>query len=307
LFLLASAEGEADYDYQQVVDDGRETTESALDGRGTGRLGIGVGRVRVVTPVIRALRVRERLRTVGAGVSVSDDEVQAAARQLARRPGYQAIYDRPDKYFWRDFFEAAELSGRSPFEAFYVADVLREPVGVRREGAELVVGTLGSHEGGDDTRRGRVVGGDEVYGDALGAFARGVWYRNLSLRHQLGVDARSTYLNYVTEPGSRNAQVQFNVEGQWLWVFADRFQLNTRMRADLLYRHGLYGEGKFRPTTRYLLSSDLRVFVENSFLLRVGAHVRYSYDATSGEGVRHSRFGSGLQFNVEYVLSRALR
>lgn len=307
LFLFASASGRAHYDYSQAEKENRETTRSDLDGRGTGRVGIGIGRVRVVTPVIRALRMRERLRSVAPSSTVSDDEVQAAARQLARRPGYQAVYDRPDKYFWRDFFDAAGLSGHSPFESFYVADVLREPVGVRREGAELVVGALGAYEEGEDARRRGVVRGEEVSGDALGGFARGRWYRNLSLHHQLGIDVASNYVNFVTEPRDFDGQVQLNAEGQWLWVLADRFKLDTRIRADLLYQHDLYGEGKLRPSNRYLFSSDLLVFVENSLSLRMGAHVRYSYDAVRREGIRRSRFQSGLQFNVQYVLSRALR
>lgn len=308
MFVFASASGEADYDYSHTVEDSRESIRSVLDGRGTGRVGIGVGRVRVVTPVIRALRMRERLRTVVPSRTVSDDQVQTAARQLARRPGYQAIYDRPDKYFWRTFFEAAGLSSQSPFETFYVADVLREPVGVRREGAELVAGALGSHEGGEDTRRGRGgVGDEQIYGDALGGFARGRWYRNLSLRHQLGVDVASSYVNYVTEPDNLDGQIQLNAEGQWLWVLADRLKLDTRIRADLLYRHNLYGRGRLRPLNRYVFSSDLLVFAENRFSIRIGAHVRYSYDAAVREGVRRSHLQSGLQFNVEYVLSRALR
>ncbi|MFB6273299.1 MAG: hypothetical protein ABEL51_10445 [Salinibacter sp.] len=314
VFLLASADGEADYDYQQVVGDDRETTRSMLDGRGSGRVGIGVGRVRVVTPVIRALRVRERLRTVTPGTSVSDDEVQAAARQLARRPGYQAVYDRPDKYFWRDFFERAGLSDQSPFETFYVADVLREPVGVRREGAELTVGTLGAYDAGEDVGSGRVLGRDEIYGDVLGGFARGQWYRNLSLRHQLGVDVRANYVNHLTVPegtsvtdqGIPDSYVHLGIEGQWLWVLADRLQLDTRVRAHLLYRHDLHERGKLRPLNRYRLSSNLLVFVENSLSLQVGAHVRYGYDASNTD-VRTARFRSGLQFNVQYVLSRALR
>ncbi len=305
-FLLASVNGSAIYNYLRSVEDGVDETQDYLDGRATVRLGVGVGRVRIVTPVIRALRVRERLRTVAPGTSVSDEQVQTAARQLARRPGYQAVYDRPDKYFWSDFFDRVGLTGHSPFETFYVADVLRELVGVRREGAEFAVGALGSHEGGEDQVGGRNVAHDDIDADALGGFARGQWYRNLALNHQLGVNVRATYRHFVDSQGPLDNEVGIDAEGQWLWVLADRLRLDTRLRADLLFQNDPRGEEKFRPLNRYALTSDLLLFIENSLSLRAGAHIRSRFSAIRSE-YRQLRFSTGLQFSVEYVLSRALR
>ncbi|PSQ95578.1 MAG: hypothetical protein BRD55_10095 [Bacteroidetes bacterium SW_9_63_38] len=135
LFVFGEGRGKAQYR-------GGEAREKAVRvNLDRVRVGGGIGRVRVVTPVVRALRIRGRLRAVGADASMTDADVQAAARQLARRPGYEAVYDRPDKCFWRDLFSKIRAAdGPAPFEAFYVADVLREPVGVRREGAELRLG-----------------------------------------------------------------------------------------------------------------------------------------------------------------------
>ncbi len=300
-FLLASVDGSAVYNYQRVLDDGRVDTQHYLDGRTTVRLGVGVGRVRIVTPVIRALRMQERLQSVSPGMSVSDDQVQAAAHQLARRPGYSAVYDRPDKYFWRDFFERAGLSGRGPFETFYVADILRERVGVRREGAEIAVGALGSHEGGEDGGSGRVLTSGEIYGDAVGGFARGQWYRNLTLNHQLGMEGRADYVNFLEDPVRPDRHLRLSAEAQWLWVLANRLRINTRLRANFLHWNDREGEETFQQMNDYLLSTDLVIFVENSLVLRAGANVRY--DSRD----RGSEFRTGLQFRVNYHLSRALR
>jgi len=325
-FLFGASDGSIDYrrerdDIQRDENDVREQTQSVFRVRANLRLGIGVGRVRVVTPVIRALRIRERLRTVAPGTSVSDGQVQAAARQLARRSGYQAVYDRPDKSFWRDFFDRAGLSGRSPFETFYVADILREPVGVRREGAEIVGGPFGTYrhvlkrEEEDDQLVDRTFSGE----GEIGGFVRGRWYRNVSLRHQLGADVEATYRYFVDEEGSgidRKYELDLedefglDAEGQWLWVLADRLRLDTRLRANLEYQslealRGVRGQD-FQFTNQYSLTSDLLVFVENSLSLSVGGHVHYRYDDYDVNG-HASRFDAGLQFRVNYILSRALR
>jgi len=266
------------------------------------RLGVGVGRVRVVTPVIRALRVRERLREVAPGASLSDDRVQAAARQLARRPGYEAVYDRPDKVFWRDFFEDAGLADRSTFETFYVADVLREPVGVRREGREAQIGMLGLY-GRSLERRER--DGDLIERTlddtkSLGAFARGQWYRNLTLRHQIGVDVRGEYTDFLNSSDRYEAKMI----GQWLWVLADRVRLDTELHSSLTVIEGR--EEDYLTNQQHILSSDLLYFVENSLSLSAGGNLTYGNSEGLG-GDSQSDWNLGLQFQVTYVLSRALR
>lgn len=308
-FLLADVNGSLRYSYAQTTGTpptDQPQTNVRFDSRVNLRLGAGVGRVRVVTPVIRALRVRERLRTAAPGASMSDRQVQAAARQLARRPGYQSVYDRPDRFFWRDFFDQVGLSGRSVFETHYVADVLREPVGVRREGAELVGGPTGSYD--RDLRRteedDRLVERSCFERGTVGGFVRGRWYRNVTLGHQLGADVEATYTHFVDSQGPLDHEVGLDAEGQWLWVVADRIRLDSRLRADLAYQHDPTGQGEFQPRTQYELSSALVVFVENSLSVTAGGSVRYRYDADAN---RESRFRTGLQFRVNYVLSRALR
>jgi hypothetical protein len=323
LFLLADGDGYFHSRRRSEEMDPPTRTDVGTRIRADLRLGVGWGRVRVVTPVIRALRVRERLRAVAPGASLSDEQVQAAARQLARRPGYEAVYDRPDKSFWRDVFDRAGLADRSAFETFYVADVLREPVGVRLEGAEVQVGPTGSYEYDLDRaeRDGRLDERDAMERGTLGGFVRGRWARNVTLNHQLGGTADLEYLHFVDSQGPLDHEVNVFLEGQWLWVIADRVRLDTRLRANLRYRDALGGETPtdqdgFRPFNRYAASSALRVFVENSLSLTLGAELRYRYDGL-GEGRRYrvderagspavEEFDAALQLSVDYILSRAL-
>ena len=125
----------------------------------------------------------------------------------------------------------------------------------------------------------------------------------MTLHHQLGTDVEATYTHFVDSQGPLDHEVRLDAEAQWLWVVADRFRLDSRLRADLIYRHDPTGRGEFQPQNQYVLSSDLIVFVENSVSVTAGANVRYRYDEESDS---ESRFRTGLQFRVNYVLSRAL-
>jgi Tat protein secretion system quality control protein TatD with DNase activity len=66
--------------------------------------GIGIGRSRDVTPLIRAQRLSERLEALGRP-PLSAHQVQQVAQVLAREEGYRIVFDRPDRSFWRDVLE----------------------------------------------------------------------------------------------------------------------------------------------------------------------------------------------------------
>lgn len=315
-FLFVKGQGQFRYD--RLHTEGVGQTEDSETSIGSelalnARFGVGVGRVRVVTPVIRALRVRERLSAVAPGKTMSPNQVQTAAHQLARRPGYQAVYDRPDKFFWRDFFSQVGLGSPSTFDLFYVADVLREPVGLRREGAELQFGPLGSYE--YQLRRheedGQLENRDRRIQRGLEGFAEGRWYHNVTHRHQFGVEANVDYTYFMESRGrlgqaaTADQKIDLGAVGQWLWVVADRVRLDTRLVSNLSYVEGLRGQEGFQPRNRYFVTSDLVVFVENHLSLTVGATAVYRHNGLISPG-RRSEWDTGVQFQIDYVLSRAL-
>jgi hypothetical protein len=94
-----------------------------------------------------------------------------------------------------------------------------------------------------------------------------------------------------------------DLEGQWLWVLADRVRLDTRLRADVRYEERSSSE--WVRQHQYVLSSDLLIFVENSLSFSAGANLAHDW-SSDPTGDSSSRFGAGLRFSVDYILSRAL-
>lgn len=279
------------------------------------RTGLGLGRVRDVTPVIRALRVRERLRALGSGASLSPSDVQAAARQLARRPGYGPVYDRPDKYFWRDFFNAAGTGegALAPFDVFYVADVLQEPVGRRLEGAELRVGPAVNYQNNlfrEDPDPGPL-NRTRTITSTLGAFVNGRVYRNLSLRHQLGFVADAAYNYALQTETERDRRLELETRVQWLWVLADRFRLDTRAATDFAFADDSTIDDNAIKTqqSRYSLSTGLTVFIENRLSVTASGGVFYLDQRTDGFGDDAStdRLDASFSISVGYFLSRVIQ
>ncbi|MDX1637139.1 MAG: hypothetical protein R3281_04155 [Balneolaceae bacterium] len=61
------------------------------------QIGIGYGRVRNVTPVIRAVRLDERLSVIEPGTRLNRENLLNAAEHFIKYPGYLARYDWPKK------------------------------------------------------------------------------------------------------------------------------------------------------------------------------------------------------------------
>lgn len=98
------------------------------------QLDLGWGRLRDVTPLVRAQRLAERLVALGRP-RPDAAQVQAAATILAQFGGYQLIYERPEHRFWEKVL--APLIGEQPLsvaEIYYLRDIFVEDLGIRRQG-----------------------------------------------------------------------------------------------------------------------------------------------------------------------------
>ncbi|MGM0546422.1 MAG: hypothetical protein ACQEST_06850 [Bacteroidota bacterium] len=147
VFLFA--EGALQFDYSSTkneTEDNQTLTDKQLTYdrifRTTPKLGIGFGRIRNVSPVIRAMRLRERAGAVNKGLSFGEEDVLATTDQMTRYQGYQRRYDRPSKHFWGDLDRNTNVDLRSlnAFDMLYLTDVLDEAIGTRLEGWELLGG-----------------------------------------------------------------------------------------------------------------------------------------------------------------------
>jgi hypothetical protein len=289
------------------------------------RVGVGWGRVRDVTPVIRALRVDERLRSLGQE-GLSTDAVQAAARQFARVPGYEAVYDRPDKYFWGEFFDAAGGTELSSLETFYVADVLREPVGRRFEGAEVVVGPdLRVLHLDTDFQRSSRFSEDFSGTDVLaGGFLSARWFENPSLRHQFGAEFSASYLFGLSEVEvvRDDLERQWNVRPavSWNWLVADRLRLDTRLFANVageaITQDFRTPAGRDVSETETLIrqtygaDATATVFIENRLAVDAGAqvlHRRTEQFAFIADTPLSTTWDLQFRLSFRYFLFRSLR
>lgn len=278
-----------------------------------GRIGLGIGRVREVTPVIRALRIQERLNALGEQVALSPDQIQSAARQFARKPGYRAIYDRPDKYFWNAFFDRLDdaVGSLTPFEMFYLADVVQEDLGRHLEGADVRVGPHVAYrnrlekidpDAGEEQR-------NHTIDTRVGAFAEGRWFTHPSLSHQVGLRGTIAYENALTS-GNEEAATQLDAEAQWLWLVADRVRLDSRLRANL--RFVRFEAADALRMELYRASTSLFYFIENSIALSAGVNALYSggrFSVFEGTVVQHNResLDWSVSVGLNVFLHRALR
>lgn len=197
----------------------------------TTRLGAGLGRLRDVTPLLRALRISERLQALGRE-PLSAEATQHVARVLAQSEGYNEVYDRSGRRFWRDVLAPLAGGGAplAPYEINYLQEVSGEVLESRNEGYTADVGLQFQTEARVD-RLARV---------GFGPWLAGAWSHNLGLDHQVSLEFDSSYLTYQRHSESPYAypqhQGQAALTARYLWVVADRISLQNSLGGATLYQ-----------------------------------------------------------------------
>lgn len=319
IFLLVNENVDFSYDYfsRERRQEGtliRDEEQIQRDFLSISRLGLGIGRIRNVTPVIRAIRLSERYAALSNGDRLSEQQIESAADVFTKYDGYQQRYDRPEKYFWQAMDEATNglINNLQPFDLFYLTDVLDENTGRRLEGWELAAGgnfryinNLTRFENFMETPS---LNRTENISKAAGPFIRGRWFKNLSLNHQIGFTARA-HRRYILDPNATTQwHTEFKAQASWLWTVTDRFLLETQLinhYGDSKLEGGLDGKGWGNNTN---LSTDFIYFVENRLALNLGAGYTVSYFGFPGSTESFDRRVTGLNFRagIQYYFSRHL-
>jgi hypothetical protein len=259
---------------------------------GSLRLGAGVGRLRDITPVLRALRLSERLRALGRQPLATTD-VQRLADVLTRAGGYGQVFDRPDRRLWGDLLEplAGNGSPLSAFEIFYLRDVSFEELGSRNEGAAI--------EGGIEIQRS--IRYHVSPQDAVGPWLAAAWSRNLSLNHQVSADLRASYLSVHTDPEIYWATEmgQASVSGRHQWVVADRTTWNNRLSALFNYRE-VDGFDRVDRSQLVSLASQLVYYVEDRVSLAPSLSFNWQRQdpGANPQEYRSWSFSMGLNYRI---------
>ena len=268
--------------------------------RASANLGLGFGRLRDVTPSIQALRFAERFRVLDKGRVMSPGEIQSIAGVLTAGSSYAQVYDRPSRRLWQALIDCIDgVETLTPFETYYLADVMRENVGRRLEGWDLRLGfrftqSAGSHAFDDQT----------IWAGAMD----GRWYRNLNLDHQIGLEVSLDNDFMVAGDLNGAAEGEFRAVAKHLWVIADRVSWESKLKANIIFgRHEDRSEsaGEWWSFHTHKLKGDLLYYIEDRFEIVTGAELLTS-SATDTSGDPYGQVQWSLYASIRYHITRSL-
>ncbi len=247
----------------------------------TPSIGIGFGRLRNVTPMIRALRVNERYKALGNS-DFNSEEIVNTAETFTKIQGYQQTKDRFLKSFWGDINSGANgrLDDLGTFDLFYLNDVLNENLGQRFEGYSFSISGEYSYINNlrkDEEEINQAVSESRDF--FIQRIARvnvdGDWYKNLNLYHQINISFR----NDLTLPLEKDIQNEWsnitNLTFGWQWNFADRFQFNSFLENILLTEEIKNARDDDFVRLISELSGQFSYFIENRMSLSAGLALQY--------------------------------
>ena len=271
--------------------------------------GIGYGRLRNVNPMIRAIRMNERLGVLNPGFGLSETDLFRAAEQFTQINGYAQIYDRPQKYFWGDMDEvlSADLSALDPFDLLYLTDTLQESIGSRSEGWQIEA-TAGLryqviYDSTEDETAGGTAQSNLSRSTLFTPNLSGVWAKNLSLRHQLRMNSSVHHLRDL-RGDERLKMTTLNASANWLYSISDRILANTGVNyirnSRELFSNSVY---MARTEFNYFLENRVSLFGNLSFIYEPESVVTI----TGGE-VTETIDQRSINFNagVRYYMRRGL-
>lgn len=259
-------------------------------------VGVGVGRIRNVTPLLQALRMSERLAATGRA-PLGTEAVEEVAAALARAGGYDAVFDRPERRFWADVLKPLVGDGAplTPFEVFYLRDARVEALGNRLEGWNLLV-QLGVQQ---DMNEGQLPE-SRTFAAVLGS-----WHHNLTLEHQVSAGASAQHYRRGRGPATANESSQqddINLFLEDLRVIADRTSWTNRLNGSLLWLHA-GGRQTYRGRSASF-SSQLDYYIEDRLTLSPG--FRWNWSHSDSEFARAEGRGWSLNCSLSYALGRKL-
>jgi len=285
-----SLQSESDHE-----DDWEETVLEKSGSHSAGA-GLGFGRIRDVTPLIRAARLSERLAALGRP-NLSDSQIQEVAQVLAQEYGYRVVFDRPDRRFWSEVLDPM-IQGEplTVAEVFYLTDVLQENLGSRRQGYELSVqGTYRRLGGGDDAN-------DDTYARCFASV-----FHNLSLESQVYGSFSTQWSWWDGNEGNDIDRQYTNLGLGFLWNVADRILLDGSLTGNRAqYEYKLTGNSFTEYQVRAELTFDF--FIEDRLSLRpaVGASWQ-ERDSDREDGTSYSRrqdwhYALSINYRLEGLL-----
>lgn len=273
-------------------------------------IGIGYGRLRNVNPMIRSLRMNERLNALNAGQTLSQNDITNSAEHFTRLDGYRRSYDRHQKHFWGDMDNllSADLAAIEAFDLLYLTDVTQEAIGSRQEGWEIsALATL--HHSLSYRRNEDKLTGSSNSRISKGTFlipsVSGTWYKNLSLKHQIGFNGSFQYEMELGDESILNRDYNTLLTSiNWLYTITDRILTNTaityqRTGRELFNSNRIY----IQSEANYFLEDRFSIFCNLGFEYHPNSSISFANGTiTNSIDQRSFMFDVG----VRYYLKRGL-
>ena len=301
--LFATGQVEIDINTNRRTTDGDNQPEQfrrQADTRLALGVGAGYGRVRNVTPVIRALRFNERLNALNAG-SLNDGQIQDLASVFAQRTGYTRVFDRPNRHFWDAISNTAPniLGSMSMYDAYYLSETLMESTGQRYEGWDATAQIFVDHQRFSEKREtdGNTTLDSQESDAQLGLNLAGRFFHNLSLEQMVSVRANLGFGLYIPDNDEADNErlLLAGFELGHLYNITDRILVQSALSTNI-ERIGS-GDDSIRYRV-FRISSSVTYFVEDN--VNVFATLSYRNDNEDfGNGDR-SRSDFGINVGLRY-------
>ncbi|XWN36333.1 MAG: hypothetical protein ROO71_10260 [Balneola sp.] len=274
-------------------------------------VGIGFGRIRNVTPILRSIRLNERYKELG-NTSLSRSEILNTAETFTKVQGYQRTRDRFLKDFWGDV--NTDVNGKldqlNAFDLFYLNDVFSENLGSRFEGyrASLSAEYFYFNQLRNDERINDVTNRDLSISRQVHLNFEFDWFKNLNLYHQLNINVGNNLILPLEQENGEDWINQADINAEWLWVFADRFQLTTSILNRIIDLKSK--DSRFQDFDQYLsrLGTNLFYFIENRMVLNAGVSLHYQQFSREFEtsNFDDKRFQWSINAGIKYYFNRNL-
>jgi len=307
--LFAAGQVEIDINSNRRTTDGDNQPElfrRQADTRLALGAGAGYGRVRNVTPVIRALRFNERLNALNAG-SLNDGQLQDLASVFAQRTGYTRVFDRPNRHFWDAISNTAPniLGSMSMYDAYYLSETLMESTGQRFEGWDATAQIFVDHQRYSEKREtdGNTTLDDSWADTELGLNLAGRYFHNLSLEQMISVRANLGFGLYIPDDDEADNErlMLAGFEVGHLYNITDRILVQSALGTNV----ERFGSGDDSFTYRvFRINSSVTYFIEDN--VNVFATISYRNEKEDFGNADRSRSDFGINVGLRYFFINTL-
>ncbi len=253
-------------------------------------VGVSLGRIRNVVPLLRAKRMSQRLVALGR-LPLQDHQLQWLAGVFATHSSYLAVYDREDRTFWGTVL--ADVAGTEPLKAYevlFLREVLSEFLGNRSEGWEI---------------QARYVNSEFGFSTDLVKHDRAVILRyahNLDLNRYLEVEGYGFSSSY-----DNNQYRSARLELGFMWILANRLHWLSDFSAQVSddWMTSAVGDESIRVSRRLRLSSSLDYFLEDQLKLTPRVYAGWS-GVSPDTPIRDGSQSWGVGLEVTWYFDRVL-